>query len=280
MIPCWSQVTTLSTPFEADVATCAEAGWPAIEIWLTKLEQFLDAHDVSEARTSLEDAGIRAIAASFQGGLLLSSGAERTAHFEQFQRRLELLEALSIPVLVIVPDFLSEPIGDDLSRAGRSLAEAAELAGKHRVRLALEFQRSQKFCASLDSTVALLEHSGADAGICLDVFHYYCGPSKLEDLAYVNAGNLAHVQLNDLSGTPRELAGDADRIFPGEGDFVLGPILDHLARIGYLGGVSLEVPNPRLWEMPADRVASVGLAAMRRILERPSEGGAGIGKGA
>ena len=67
--------------------------------------------------------------------------------------------------------------------------------------------------------------------------------------------NLAWVQVCDLSGTPRELAGDADRILPGEGDFELGPIFEHLGRIGYDGYVSLEVLNPHLWQVAPDRVS-------------------------
>ena len=78
--------------------------------------------------------------------------------------------------------------------------------------------------------------------------------------------NLAWVQVCDLSGTPRELAGDADRILPGEGDFQIGPILDHLGRIGYEGYVSLEVLNPQLWRVAADRVADAGFQATCRTL--------------
>ena len=60
------------------------------------------------------------------------------------------------------------------------------------------------------------------------MFHFYTGPSKTEDLAHLTPQNLAWVQVCDLSGTPRELAGDSDRILPGEGDFQLGPIIEHL----------------------------------------------------
>jgi sugar phosphate isomerase/epimerase len=75
-------------------------------------------------------------------------------------------------------------------------------------------------------------HRGAPGlGVCLDLFHYYTGPSKFEDLAYLSCDNLAWVQVCDLSGTPREIASDGDRILPGEGDFQIGPILDHLGRI-------------------------------------------------
>ncbi len=74
------------------------------------------------------------------------------------------------------------------------------------------------------------------------------------------------MQVCDLSGTPRELAGDSDRILPGEGDFPLGPIIEHLARIGYDGHVSLEVLNPHLWQVDPDRVADLGRQALSRVL--------------
>ena len=92
------------------------------------------------------------------------------------------------------------------------------------------------------------------------------GPSKFEDLAYLTPRNLAWVQICDVSGTPRELAGDGDRIFPGEGDFQLGPIIEHLGQIGYDGHISLEVLNPHLWQVAADRVADLGLQSVHRIL--------------
>lgn len=266
MLPCISQVVTLNSPFEEDIPAFARAGWGAVEIWLTKLEEFLSSREPAEARALLEGEGVRPVAASFQGGLLLSQGAERRAHWDHFQRRLELLQAIGTPVLIVAPDFVSEPSGDDLARAAESLARASEAARRHGVRLALEFQRSARFCASLDSALALIAHGGESAGVCFDAFHYYTGPSKFEDLGLLTAGAVAHVQLCDLSGTPRELATDADRILPGDGDFQLGPILEHLSKIGYDGPASIELMNPLIWSMPADRVAGFALGALERTL--------------
>src|SRR5690606_18743664 len=128
-------------------------------------------------------------------------------------------------------------------------------------------QKTARFCASLDTAVALIAQRGAPGvGVCFDAFHYYTGPSKFDDLACLSAENLALVQLCDLSGVPRELAGDADRILAAEGVVPNGPILDHVARIGYRGPVSLEVLNPMLWQMPADRVVGIALQAMERAL--------------
>lgn len=276
MIPCISLVSTLGSSLEVDLEACSRAGWGAVELWLTKLEAALtNGRTVAEIAKLCGDLGLSIPGASAQGGLLTSQGAARDAHRDHFLRRLEMLQALGAGTLVITPDFHAEPTSDDLRRAVDALAEAGETARPFGVRPALEFQRSARFCASMDTAFALVAQAGSsNLGVCLDLFHYYCGPSKFEDLAYATRENLAWVQICDLSGTPREVATDADRIFPGEGDFALGSILDHLDSIGYDGGVSLEVLNPLLWSMPADRVVDAALQAMRRTLgERPSRAG-------
>jgi sugar phosphate isomerase/epimerase len=271
MRPCISQATTLSTPFELDVDALALGGWNSVEVWLTKLETYLQSRPVAEAKSLLDDRGLRAVAASGQGGLLLSRGAERAAAWELFRRRIAILNELGVPNLIVAADHVAEASPEDYGRAVESLAEAAEVARGSGVRIALEFQKGSRWCSSLDTAVAVVEQAGGESaglGVCLDLFHYYTGPSKFEDLAYLSAGNLAWVQACDLSGVPRELAGDSDRILPGEGDFQLGPILDHLASIGYDGYISLEVLNPQLWSISPDRVADVGRQALERLLAR------------
>jgi sugar phosphate isomerase/epimerase len=98
------------------------------------------------------------------------------------------------------------------------------------------------------------------------VFHYYIGPSKLEDLAQLPAHRLFHVQFSDLAGIPRELATDSDRILPGDGDFALRPIVDYLRTIDYQGGVSVELFNPTIWQVPPGQVAEVSITALRKVL--------------
>jgi sugar phosphate isomerase/epimerase len=272
MKPCISQATTLSTPFDGDLTAYARSGWTAVELWLTKLEAYLESHSIAEVRRLFDAEGLVPAAAAFQGGLLLAKGGERAVHWDHFRRRLGLLEQLGVPVLILAADFAAEPHADDYGRAAAALAEAAETARPAGVRLALEFQKTARFCSSLDTAVALVAQADAEnIGVCLDIFHYYTGPSKFEDLGYLMPANLAWVQVSDLSGVPRELAGDGDRILPGDGDFQLGPILDQVAAIGYNGHVSLEVLNPHLWQVPADRVADVGFQAVCRVLGRASQ---------
>jgi sugar phosphate isomerase/epimerase len=102
------------------------------------------------------------------------------------------------------------------------------------------------------------------------VFHYYVGPSKLEDLGYLDRANLFHVQLCDVADTPREFATDSDRILPGDGDIVLEPILDRLCDIGYEATVSIELMNPQIWQIPALQFGEIAITALRRLLGQAS----------
>lgn len=267
MRPCISEAVTLSSTFADDVNGYADGGCHALEVWLTKLESHLEKHSVADTRKLLEDREMTLAAASYQGGLLLSQGEQRKAHYDHFKRRLDLCQTFGIPTLLIAADFVDRVDAIGLQRAAVSLTQAAQWAAAFQVRLALEFRGSASFCSSLDTAVALIAQcSEANVGVNFDVFHYYTGPSKFEDLSLLSPDNLAFVQLCDVAGVPRELAGDGDRILPGEGDFSLQSIVQQLRVIGYDGWVSLELFNPTLWQLKPAQVVELGLAALERVL--------------
>lgn len=267
MQACLSEALTMPCTFAQDVALSADAGAKALETWLPKLERHLEEQGLDRTRTLLRERGIELVAASFQGGLLLSQGEQRQAHFDHFRQRLQICQELRIPTLVLAADFTDtiDPIG--LERALVSLKQAGQWAAAFDVRLALEFQARNPFCSCLETAWALVQQCGEEnVGLCLDLFHYYTGPSKLEDLALVDPARLLHVQACDLSGVPRETATDADRILPGDGDFRLDSIWSTLRNMGYQGWVALEAMNPMLWQANPQQVAEVALTALRKSL--------------
>lgn len=267
MTPALSQVCTLHSPFAKDVEDYAAGKCGAMEIWLTKLEEYLKAHSVDDVRLLLERHEIAAPAASFQGGLLVSQGEQRKAHWEHFTRRLDLCRQIGIGTIVVACDIAGPLSQELLDRTSASLTQAAASAGQRDVRVALEFQSSATLGNNLQTAAALVAEAGSPhMGICLDAFHFFTGPSKLADLAYLTAGNLFHVQLCDLAGVPRELAVDGDRILPGDGDFQLEPIVEHLRRINYQGHVSVELMNPQIWQVPPRQFGEIGMTALRKTL--------------
>jgi len=265
---CLSQTTTLPRTWSEDIADYAAGGWPGVEIWLTKLEKHLDNSTLDDTIRQMGERKIVAAAAAYQGGLLLSQGEARKSHFDHFRRRLELCQALSCPTMLIVADFQQRFDETTLQRAVVSLKQAAQWAAGFDVRIGLEFRGSDTFCSCLDTAISLVDQcEEPNLGVCLDLFHYYTGASKPEDLDRLTKENLAHVQLSDLAGVPRELAGDSDRVMPGDGDFRFDGVVETLDRIGYDGWVGLELFNPVLWQMKSTQVAELGYTALSRVLK-------------
>ena len=265
---CISEATTMPNAFAADVASYADGGCSAMEVWLTKLETHLEKSSVADTQELLRDRGMTLGVAAFQGGLLLSQGDQRQAHFDHYKRRLEMCQQFGIRTLIVVGDFNQRLDATSVQRAMVSLTQAAQWAAGFDVRLALEFRGTDTFCSSLDTAITLVEQCGEpNVGVCFDVFHYYKGPSKFEDLDRLTGKNLAHVQVCDVPGVPRELMTDADRVFPGEGDFQLAPIVHKLRAISYDGWVSLELLNPILWQAKPTQVAELGMTALQRLLD-------------
>ncbi len=267
MQPCLSEVTTLSATFEEDVAAYTGAGWPAMEVWLTKLETHLQTHSPVDTRELLAEKQIKLAAASYQGGLLLSQGDARKAHFDHFKKRLQLCQEFQIPVMLLAADFAQRVEPTSIERAIVSLKQAAQWAAGFDVRLALEFRGGDTFCSTLDTAISMVEQCGEiNVGVNLDWFHYYKGASKPEDLERLTTGNLAFVQICDVAGIPRELMTDADRVLPGDGDFRIDALLAALRKIGYAGNISVEVMNPTLWQAKPTQVAELALTALQRVL--------------
>jgi sugar phosphate isomerase/epimerase len=264
---CISEATTMPASFADDVVAYAGAGCPAMEVWLTKLEQHLEKHTLAETRKLLEDQRMTLAAASYQGGLLLSQGEQRKVHFDHFRRRLDICQQLGIATMLVVADFVEGVDPTSLERAVVSLTQAGHWAAGFGVRLALEFRGSARFCSNLSTALALVGQCGeSNVGVNLDIFHYYSGPSKLEDIERLTPASLAFVQVSDVAGVPRELATDADRVMPGDGDFRLPAIMDQLKTNGYDGWVSLELMNPLLWQLKPAAVSEIGVAALRRLV--------------
>jgi 4-hydroxyphenylpyruvate dioxygenase len=271
MIPTLSQVCCLNSPFDRDLEDFAAGQCRSVEVWLTKLEEYLKTHTLQDVRYWQGKFGISLPVASYQGGLLASQGEARREAWDLFTRRLDLCLELSIGTIVVACDVPAPLSQTTIERVQASLLQVAQEAGRRGLRAALEFQADSAFGNNLQTAAMLVAEIGSPhLGICLDAFHWHVGSSKTEDLGYLTADNLFHVQLCDLADTPRELARDSHRILPGDGDIALAPLIDHLHRIDYRGCVSLELLNPQLWQVPALQLGEIGMTALRKVLGQAS----------
>lgn len=267
MRPTLAQVCTLHSSFADDIQEFAAGKCSSVELWLTKLENYLEGKSIPDVQRLFAEYGVTSPVASYQGGLLASQGEARREAWALFEKRLEICRQLSVETVVVACDIPAPLHQTDLDRVQASLVQLAQRVGNCGLRAALEFQAQSAFGNNLQTAAALIgEVASPHLGICLDVFHYYIGPSKPDDLGYLTSKNLFHVQLCDLADVPREVARDSQRILPGEGDIPLVPILDRLKDIQYDGCVSIELMNPHIWQVGPRQFGEIGMTALRRIL--------------
>lgn len=271
MIPAISQVCSLQSPLETELADYAAGHCQAVEIWLTKLETWLGDRPPTDFVELLKTHSLTAPVASYQGGILATQGEPRKEAWELLHRRLDLCNAIGTNVLVVACDVFAPLDQSDLARVQASLGQLAKAGEAANLKIALEFQSRSALGNNLQTAAALVAEVGStNLGLCFDAFHFYTGSSKYFDLQLLTAENLFHVQVCDLADRPRELAVDSDRILPGDGDIPLQPIIDHLKSINYAGAVSLEVLNPNIWQIPSLQVGEIGMTSLRRLLGQAS----------
>jgi 4-hydroxyphenylpyruvate dioxygenase len=271
MLPALSQVCTLQATFSQDIEDFAAGQCRAVDVWLTKLEDHLNrGRSLNDVRNLLLENEVATPVASYQGGLFGSDESGQEA-WKIFATRLALCGELGIGTFVVACDIVGPLHQAAVDGAHELLLRAAIAASEHGVRIALEFRANAAFGNNLQTAAALVSEVGhANLGLCLDLFHYYVGPSKQEDLAYLTTSNLFHVQLCDIADTPREFARDADRILPGDGDIDFEPIIDRLREIDYQGCVSIELMNPQIWQVPPRQFGEIGMTALRKVLGQAS----------
>ena len=267
MKPAISTVCSLNASLETILEDYSAGQCRLIEVWLGHAEQYLDGKPAQALSELLLHHGCDPVAATFQGGLLTSQGDARREHWAHFEKRLALCSAASIPTLVLAGDVYG-PLGpEDLGRLSASLVESAKRAADAGVRLALEFDARASFPNNLQSAVALIEDVGLPSlGICLDWFHFSVGPSKVIDLHLLTPETIALVQLSDIADVPREMATDADRILPGEGNSPPQQLIAHLEAMKYDGPISIELQNPQLWQVPPRQFGEIAITALRKLL--------------
>ena len=101
----------------------------------------------------------------------------------------------------------------------------------------------------------------------MDTYHFWGGTSKLEDLELLRDGELHHLHFEDMpANPPREILGQPDRQYPGDGIVPLRRIVEVLKRKKYAGPASLELFSPAIQAMDPYEVAKKARATIEPLI--------------
>jgi sugar phosphate isomerase/epimerase len=137
------------------------------------------------------------------------------------------------------------------------LGRCADVLAPSGARVALEFGPTGP-CCSIPDAVGIVDAVGRGAGVVIDTWHFFHGPSTFEDLEGVGLDRIAYVQFDDAPGAVSDdiMHETLDRrLMPGDGILDLDRFARTLRDRGWEGMVAIEVLNSELATLPIDEFA-------------------------
>jgi sugar phosphate isomerase/epimerase len=253
-----------TTPLPRALEAIRAAGWDAVELRRVDWERAAAAGQGAESLIDLvRSSGLPVACVGVELGWMWAQGAERARLFQVFDEQCGRAAALGSARIMSPVDRGR----GDLRDAARSIREAGDIAARHGVRLAIEFNSQAEQINALDRArelMALVAHPAC--GLLLDTYHLGrsgAQPRALEDVA---PEEIAYVQYSDVPKTGLEPGKALDRLPPGKGSVPFKEFFGVIAAKGYSGPMSYEAPNPAAWARPPLDVAREALAATRAVL--------------
>ncbi len=239
------QTTSAGAGYRKSLEGWAKAGIRDVEPTAQLLEEFLKTGTLAGAKRVITDLGLRVVSGAVGVTGLWEPNAKFAENLEAFKKRCEQFAELGAP-LVYSPCVTSAKfVAEDYVKCRENIRRVAEVARSFELKVAAEFVRSSTFLASLPTALRLhREAAHATFGILFDCYHFWTGPSRMEDLETIRPGEIIHVHLNDTPEMPRELLDLQTRVIPGDGVAPMAKMLRKLGEKGYRGPASVELFLP------------------------------------
>jgi 4-hydroxyphenylpyruvate dioxygenase len=248
---------------EQKLAAAAKAGFRAVEIFENDLTFFRG--KPRDARLMAADLGLELVALQPLRDFEAMPDPLRAKNFNRATRKLELMHELGARLLCLCSNVSPDAI-DDRERAARDLAELADLARQHGMRIGYEALAWGRWVKDWTAAWDIVRAADRDnLGIVLDSFHICVRGNPIEPIAALPAEKIALVQVADapaLIMDPLSLSRHY-RCYPGQGDYPIVDYLDAVTRSGYRGPLSLEIFNDQFRGASAAAIAIDGMRSLR-----------------
>ena len=262
--------TTMKADLATDIRAGRAAGFDCLEIWATKLRDYLKSHTTSELQSLFNEAKIEPYSINSIERITFRDDEGQTALLVECEELCRIASEINCPYIVVVPGSL--PAGatraNVLEESSRVLGEMSLVAERYKVGLAFEFL-GQPGCSvqTLDLADEIVRKTARpNVGLVIDSFHFYAGGSTIESIDALDPERLFIFHINDAEDRPREQLEDRHRLLPGLGILPLKEIIAALSRIGYDRVTSVEIFRPEYWERDPHELAREARLAADRVL--------------
>jgi len=264
------QVTSLAAGFQRSLEGWQKAGVKNVELTAGALDDFLKSNTLSAARHVLDDLGLTAVSCGAPNmGAIWLSGEMRSAALDNLKSQCDRFAVFGTKHIVCPTGTNKQIDANDYAAARENIREVGDIAKQFGMTVALEFTRNSPFISTLPTALKLTRDAAhPNVRPMIDTFHFWAGPSKVEDLDLIRPGEIAHVHLEDVPDEPREMLTDPSRMIPGDGTAPLAAILRKLATKGYSGALSVELFAPRFQQGDPYEVARTIRQQTERLMRQ------------
>ena len=256
---------TLDVSPLADALRIAKAtGWDGVEL---RRIDFKRAEESGRPADSVLDlvrsSGLPVACVGVEFGWMWADGAEKTRLLTVFDEQARRAAALDCTTMMSPVD----KGRGDVARAAAGVREVGDIAQRHGVRLAVEFNSQCDQINTLERVREVMARASHPAcGLLLDTYHLGRSGATLKAVDDVAPSEIAYVQLSDPPRTGLEPGKVLDRLPPGHGRVPFKEIFGVILRKGYPGYLSYEAPNTAAWARPAAEVSREARTATLSVL--------------
>jgi sugar phosphate isomerase/epimerase len=249
-----------TTPLPEVLRIAREVGWNAIE--LRRIDFARAATPADAVLDEVRANGLPVACVGVELGWMGAEGDERRRLLTVFDESCRWAVALGCPTVMSPVD---KGIGD-VERAVASIREVGDIAARHGVRLALEFNALCDYWNTLPRVRDLMRRAAhPGCGLLLDTYHLGKSGAAPDAIDALDPSEIAYVQFSDVPHAPQPGV-FTDRLPPGQGTVPFREVFGRIAKSGYTGYMSYEAPNPAAWARDAREVAREALEATRARL--------------
>ena len=253
-----------ATPLTDVLRIAGGTGWDAIELRRIDFARAAEkGQSAAEVLNQVQKSGLPVACVGVELGWMFSEGAERQRLLQAFAESCRWAAQLGCATVMSPVDRgRGEP-----TQAMASICEVGDIAARHGVRLALEFNSQAKQVNTLDRVREVVMRAGhPHCGLLVDSYHLQRSGSHLDVLRELGPDEIAYVQYSDVPRDGLKPGVITDRLPPGEGIVPFAEFFRRLTEKGYRGYLSYEAPNPLAWARNPEEVAREALLATRKVL--------------
>jgi len=262
--------TTMRADLLTDIKAAQAAGFDYLEIWASKLRDFLKHNTTADLNQHFIDHHIQPLSINSIEHITFRDTEAYASIKQQCQELSSIAAQINCPFIVVVPGKIP-PAGTNrtkvIEESVRVLNELCDIAARYGVALAFEFL-GQTDCSV--QTLGLADEIVQTAkrqnlGLVIDSFHFYAGGSTIQMIEALDPNLLYVFHVNDAEDRPREELKDSHRLLPGLGILPLRRMIDAFGRIGYDRVASVEIFRPEYWQMDPFELAKQARQATEQV---------------